>query len=137
MRIVCVAQPRRIFRHHIQHRLDVRRRAGDHAQNLTRRRLLLQRLLEFLEQPDVLDGDHGLIGEGFKQLDLRRGEGTHLGATRDQCSNEFPLLTKGNGQESAQAAGGTQHWEIVLRTDVGNVERAVLAHPAKSVAHQY
>ena len=87
--------------------------------------------LEFLEQPHVLDGDHGLVGEGFKQLDLRRGEGAHLDATCVQRSNEFPLLTKGNGQEGAQAAGGTQRWEIVLRADVGNVERAMLAYPAK------
>ncbi len=50
--------------------------------DFARRRLLLQRLLEFLEQPDVLDRDDRLIGEGFKQLDLRRGEGTHLDATR-------------------------------------------------------
>ena len=55
-----------------------------------------KRFLEFLEQPHVLDGDHGLIGEGFEQLDLRRGEGAHLGATCDQSSNEFLLLTKGN-----------------------------------------
>src|SRR5687767_15867305 len=40
------------------------------------------------------------------------------------------MLTKGSGQEGAPAAGGTQHWEIVLRAGVGNVERAVLAHPA-------
>ena len=26
--------------------------------------------LLILEQPHVLDGDHGLVGEGFKQLDL-------------------------------------------------------------------
>ena len=84
-----------------------------------------------LEQPDILDGDHGLVGEGFKQLDLRRGEGAHLGATCDQRSNEFPLLTKRNEQEGARAADGTQHWEIVLRADIGNVERAMLAHPAK------
>ena len=51
---------------------------------------------EFVEQPDVLNRDHGLVGEGFEQLDLRRGEGAHLDATRGQCSNEFPLLTKGN-----------------------------------------
>ena len=51
--------------------------------NLARRRLLLQGLLEFLEQPNVLDGDHGLIGEGFQELDLRRGEGTNLDATRE------------------------------------------------------
>ena len=30
-----------------------------------------------------------------------------------------------------EAAADTQHWEIVLRADVGNMERAVLAHPAK------
>ena len=31
-------------------------------------------LIQFFEQPHVLDGDHGLIGEGFKQLDLLVGE---------------------------------------------------------------
>ena len=67
--------------------------------NLARRGLLLQRFLEFLKQPHVLDGDHGLVGEGFEKFDLRRGKGAHLGATCDQCSNEFPLLTKGNGQK--------------------------------------
>ena len=36
---------------------------------------------QFLEQSHVLDRDHGLIGEGFEELDLRRGEGAHLGAT--------------------------------------------------------
>ena len=96
-RIVRIAQPRRILGDHIQHRLNIRRRAGDDAQDLTRRSLLLQRFLEFLEQPHVLDGDHRLVGEGFEELDLRRGEGAHLGATCDQCSNEFPLLTKGSG----------------------------------------
>ena len=76
--------------------------------NFARRGLLLQRLLEFFEQPHILDGDHGLVGEGFEELDLRRGEGAHLGATCGQSSNEFPLLTKGNGQEGAPVAGGTQ-----------------------------
>ena len=42
--------------------------------------------LSSLKQPHVLDGDHGLIGESFEQLDLRRGEGAHLGAT---CVSAF------------------------------------------------
>ena len=69
-----------------------------------RRSLLLQASAtphcapEFFEQPHVLDGDHRLVGKGFKQLDLRRGEGAHLDATCGQHSNELPLLTKGNGQ---------------------------------------
>ena len=65
----------------VKHRLDIRRRAGDHAQDLARRSLLLQRLFQFLKQPYVFDGDHGLVGEGFEQLDLHRCEGTHFGAT--------------------------------------------------------
>ena len=82
LRIVCLTQPRRIFGDHVQHRLNIRRRAGDDTQNFTRRGLLFQRFLEFVEQPHVFDGDDGLVGEGFKQFDLRRGEGTHFGATR-------------------------------------------------------
>ena len=39
----------RIFRHSIQHRLDIRRRAGDDAQDFTRRGLLLQGFLELFE----------------------------------------------------------------------------------------
>ena len=46
-------------------------------------------------------------------------------------SNEFPLLTKRNGQEATPAAD-IYDLEIVLLADVGNVERAVLAHPAIS-----
>ena len=80
--IRCVAQPRGILRNHIEHRLDIRRRAGDDAENFTRRRLLLQRLMLLdSEQPDVLNRDNGLVGEGFEQLDLRGREGAHLDAT--------------------------------------------------------
>src|SRR5215208_2247545 len=39
-------------------------------------------------------------------------------------------MTKGSGQEGAPFAAGTQHWEVFLCADVGNVERTVLAHPA-------
>ena len=70
--------------------------------NFTCRRLLLQRFLELVEQPHVLDGDDRLIGEGFEQFDLRRGERAHIDATCVQYANEFTLLTKGSGQEGAE-----------------------------------
>ena len=67
----------------VEHRLHVSRRAADDAEHLGGRRLMLQRLaqfrvalLDFFEQPHVLDGDHRLIGEGFKQIDLPVGERT-------------------------------------------------------------
>ena len=36
--------------------------------------------LEFLEQPDVFDGDHGLVGEGLKQGDLLIAERSNFRA---------------------------------------------------------
>ena len=58
----------------VEDRLHVRGRAADDAEHLGRCRLMLQglaqfcvALLELLKQPNVLDGDHGLGGEGFEK----------------------------------------------------------------------
>ena len=70
--VINPANPRRALDDGVEYRLHVRRRAADDAEHLGRRRLMLQRLAqfrvalaEFLEQPHVLDGDDGLIGESF------------------------------------------------------------------------
>src|SRR5262245_38202142 len=96
-RIPCVAQLGRSLRNNIEHRLHVRRRAGDNAEDFAGRSLLLQRLLELVEQPDIFYGDDGLVGEGFEELDLRWCEGTYLNPPRRQRYNDFALLTKRNG----------------------------------------
>ena len=49
-------------------------RAADHAQDLGRGRLLLERFLRLVEQPSVLDRDHRLVGEGLEQRELLVGE---------------------------------------------------------------
>src|SRR5262249_6052124 len=131
IRVVCFTQTCGALGNSLHYRLQIRRRSGDDTQDFTRGRLLLQRLLEFLEQPDILNRDHSLVGKCFEELDLRRGKGAHLSAARDQCSDEFPLKTKRNGQESAKDAGKNRRWEIILGVDVGNMERAMRAHPAK------
>jgi hypothetical protein len=59
------AEARGACGHDIHHRLEIGRRAGDHSQDLRRRRLLFQGLLRLLEQPNVLDGNHRLGGEGL------------------------------------------------------------------------
>ena len=88
--------------------------------------------LNSLNKPHILDGDHGLVGEGFEELDLRRGEGAHLGATCVQCSNEFASADEGERLSKVRSSRAEPRiWEIVLRADVGNMERAMLAHPAK------
>ena len=118
-----------------EHSLEIESRAdglANFAQRFqfpNRPRQLAGPRLQFLKQSYILNRDHCLVGESFEELDLRWGEGAHLGATCDQRSYEFSLLTQRNSQPGAPA-GGTQHWEIILSVDVGNVERAVLAHPA-------
>src|SRR5215471_9940287 len=76
---------------HIQHRLNIRRRAGYDAQYFTRRGLLLQRLFEFSEEPDVLDGDHGLVGEGFEKSDLFVCEGPDFCPPKSDHSDDGTL----------------------------------------------
>ena len=79
--IIDPTNPRGALDDGVEDRLHVRRRAADDAEHLGRCRLMLQglaqfcvALLEFFEQPHVLDGDHRLIGEGFEQRDLFIGE---------------------------------------------------------------
>ena len=85
-RRLALAEPRRALGHGVQHRLEIGRRRGDDPQDLGGRGLLLQRLgdlavallklgvalLQLLEQPGVLDRDHGLVRERLQQPDLLR-----------------------------------------------------------------
>ena len=64
----------------VEHRLHVRGRGGDHLQDVGRRGLPLQRFRGLVEQPRVLDGDHGLVGKGLQQLDMMVGERAGLDA---------------------------------------------------------
>src|SRR6266508_3124014 len=75
--VIDSTNPGRALDDGIEHRLHIRGRAADDAEHLGRRRLILQSLaqfcvalLDFFEQPDVLDGDDRLVGENFEQRDL-------------------------------------------------------------------
>src|SRR5262249_40064940 len=67
----------------VKHRLNICRRATDDAEHLGGRGLILKglaqfciALLQFLEQPHVLDRNDCLIGKGLEQLDLFLCKGT-------------------------------------------------------------
>ena len=76
-RVVRSAEARGALDHRVEHGLQIRRRAADRPQDLTRRGLLFQRFgqigiarLQLPEQAHVLDGDDRLVGEGLEQGDL-------------------------------------------------------------------
>ncbi len=60
-----------LVRDGLEHRLHVRRRTGDHLQDVGGRGLPLQRLLGLVEQPRVLDGDHRLVARRSRPARFR------------------------------------------------------------------
>ena len=94
--VINPTNPRGALDDGVEDRLHVRGRAADDAEHLGRRRLMLQglaqfcvALLEFLEQPHVLDRDDRLIGEGFEKRDLLVGKRTNLRTTNRNSSNSI------------------------------------------------
>ena len=83
--VINSTNPRGAFDDGVEDRLHVSRRAADDAEHLGRCRLMFQSLsqfcvalLQFLEQPYVLDRDDGLVREGFEKSDLLIGERDEL-----------------------------------------------------------
>src|SRR5262249_21999130 len=80
-----LAQARCALNDRIEHWLSICRRPADDVKHLARRGLMFKSLgqllsarLHLVEQPDVLDRDHRLIGKCVQQLDLSICEWTHV-----------------------------------------------------------
>ena len=92
-----LAQARRSLDDRVEHRLQVDRRAADDAEHLAGRSLVFERLLQLalarlllLEQPRVLDGDDGLVGERGGECDL--GGCKRLGSLSDEFDDPDRLI---------------------------------------------
>ena len=100
---LCVTQLLRTLSDEIEDRHCVGRRSTYYVQHVSSRGLPLQRLLRLVEQPHVLDGDHGLIGEGLQQGNLFVAERMYFGAAEQNRSDALALAQQGNTQISASA----------------------------------
>jgi len=103
---VCDAQLHRSGDDGVENRLNVGGRGTDDAQDLAGRRLLLQRLgqvavavFQFLEEADVLDRDHRLVGERFHQLDLLVGEWLDARFPGDDDADHRPVAQHRHGED--------------------------------------
>src|SRR5262245_52206647 len=81
-----VAQSHGAFDDRVKDWLNVHRRARNDAQNVAGRGLSGEGIgkvrvtrLELLEEPHILDGDYGLVGEGLEEADLGIRERLHFG----------------------------------------------------------
>ena len=137
-----VAQPHGAPHNDVEDRLDVGRRARDHPQDVGRGGLLLERRrqlsvsrLQLLEQPDVLDRDHRLVGERLEDRDLFGREGMDLGPPIDEDGAQRRALAqqrspqKCPGQRAGLPHAGHALRELRLgRHDVLDVDRPSVAH---------
>ena len=91
-------------------------------------------LLELLEEPGVLDGDHGLVGEGLKQRDLLVGERIHLGTPELDRAHRRPLPQQWNAQRRPVAqlsCEGTAFGKLLpLAREIRHVHGPLLEHRA-------
>src|SRR5262249_797078 len=99
-----IDEPDRASNDRVEHRLDVRLRSAYDAEDLAGRRLRVERLLGLVKQPDILDSDDGLIGEGLEQGDIRVGERTGLGTCYGDRPNRLTVAEHGHGHYAPVAA---------------------------------
>ena len=127
------AEARRVGDHHlgqaddgVERRAQLVAHAGEELRlALARLRQLLALVLDFVEQPHVLDRDHRLVGEGRDQLDLLVGERPRPRVCPDHCANRDALAQHRHAEHRAEAAQSLRLWPVVFRVgqDVGNLDR--------------
>src|SRR5262249_40267593 len=75
-------------------------------------------LLKFVEQPHILYGDHGFVGEGLEQCDLVVGEWPGLRAAHGDDSDGLTLAHHGYDEVAAKADCTAQLSKGVLRIEL-------------------
>ena len=79
------------FEERFEHRLEFKCRAADDLEHVGGGGLLLQRFTQLVEQPRILDGDDGLIGEGLNELQLFVGKGTGFRSENDDRTDRLSI----------------------------------------------
>jgi len=89
--------------------------------------LLLERLLRLVEQPHILDGDHGLIGESLDQLDLLVGERLDFELVEDHHADDVVAPEHRNAKLGADGMGVSQRVTVLrIRLEVCDMNRSSL-----------
>src|SRR5262249_29987856 len=125
-----LADAGRILQHGLKYRLQLARRTTDYLQHLRCRRLLLERLPQLIEQPRILDGDHGLGGEAGNQGDLLFSERLNTRPPNYNDANDLIFPQHRYGED------GSMHFLLAMMIfsppifgvseDIGNVDHAAL-----------
>jgi hypothetical protein len=145
--VVCLTQPRGTLGYHVQYGLNIGRRTCDHTKDFACGSLLLQRLTEFrvrrfelcsfilelLEQPHVLDGDHRLVGERSYEIDLLIGKTIDFVSPKGKYSDHNAVAQERDPQQGAITFNTLLFLQPIVRVskNILNLNRATFQrHPA-------
>ena len=120
----------RRFDKRLQHRLQIESRAADDLEHVGGGGLLLQRFAQLVEQPRVLDGDHGLIGKGPHQSDLLSVKGCT--SWRHMPTTPIKSFSRKSGTASTVRAFSVlkdDRRKPRLDCDIGDLDRTTFARP--------
>ena len=131
---VRLAQASRGFDDSVENRLEIGWRTTDHFKHIAGGGLILERLLQLAlarllrrEQPRVLDGDHGLIGERLQQLDLLACERSRALLVQGDEADLLAIAKERSADDGAKADNlrRLQIWKFGICEHVGNLQRAL------------
>ena len=132
-----IAQAQRGRDEAIQNRIEIEGCPADRLEDIRRRRLLLQQLLEvarlclnLVEQAHVFDRDHRLVGEGLEQLDVMRGEVSGLLAGDADHADGGAFAHQRRDQHAAIAAQAREfavQGRHVIRLGIGELDGCAIA----------
>src|SRR4029453_15711104 len=91
-------------------------------------------LLEFLEQPAVLDGDDGLVGEGSYEIDLLIGKTIDFVSPKVKHTNHNAVSQQRHPQQGAVTLNMLQFLQLIVRISekILDLNRATLQCPPAS-----
>jgi hypothetical protein len=72
-------------------------------------------VLDFIEQPHILDGDHRLVGERFNQLNLLWREWSRRGAPQNQGTYGSAFAYQGNAKQGTISTNFLAFTVIIFR----------------------
>src|SRR5262245_45969936 len=88
---ICLTKSGGRFDQRVKYGLQVECRAADDLENVRGRRLLLQRLAQLIQEPNVLDSNDCLIGESSNELNLFLGKWPHDWSRQYEHTKGRPL----------------------------------------------
>ena len=140
--IVSLTQLAGTFGDRVQDRANIGRRGGDHLEDVGATRLGSQSLLQIagpglhlIEQPDVFDGDHRLVGESGYKLDLLVREPPHRFPGQHDNADRIPFSHQRDAKYGTIVSPRTLFDVTVfgIGVNIDNLDRFSLEHGSSKV----